>query len=52
MDDFLVRRAEPNGTASANGSISLNQNDPVFKTVGLVLAITSGKLKIMHAIVM
>jgi hypothetical protein len=33
-----------NETASTNG-ISLNQNDPVFKSVGLVLAITSGKLK-------
>lgn len=31
-----------NETASANG-ISLNQNDPVFKSVGLILAITSGK---------
>ncbi|CAB4414685.1 unnamed protein product [Rhizophagus irregularis] len=30
-----------NETASANG-ISLNQNDPVFKSVGLILAITSG----------
>ncbi|GBB93055.1 hypothetical protein RclHR1_02100004 [Rhizophagus clarus] len=30
-----------NGTASANG-ISLDQSDPVFKSVGLVLAITSG----------
>ena len=39
-----MRRAEPNETASSNGSVSLNQNDPVFKTVGLILAITSGKL--------
>jgi drug/metabolite transporter (DMT)-like permease len=39
----LIRRAEPNDTVNAaNGSISLNQNDPVFKTVGLILAITSG----------
>jgi len=30
-----------NETASTNG-IALNQNDPVFKTVGLILAITSG----------
>ena len=44
MDGLIMRRAEPNETASSNGSISLNQNDPVFKTVGLVLAITSGKL--------
>ncbi|CAG8490822.1 8960_t:CDS:2 [Funneliformis mosseae] len=37
MDDLIIRRAE-----NANGAVSLDQNDPVIKSVGLILAITSG----------